>query len=229
MTQQRMAKSHGRLLSISAGVILLSVLATIGCDQIDASKTLVETALSEIGTAAQLGEPANADADMESIGPDGAKRIYYQFVDDSGHVQFVERIADVPVAWREQVGFVEMSQPPPLTPQAARRSWEVSSQRTAQILATNSAVTTSAGPGRTQQEEVILYYATWCGYCKQAKSHLDSADVEYDLRNVDNDSIKSELRAKTGRTGIPVLDFSGEILRGYSSEQYDKAIRTIRG
>jgi glutaredoxin len=229
MNQQRMSQSPERVFSIGAGVILLSAIATLGCDQIEASKTFVDSALSEISSAAPFDEPANADPDMESIGPDGAKRIYYQFVDDSGHVQFVERIADVPIAWREQVGFVEMSQPPPLTPQAARRSWKVSTERAAQILAANSSVTTRTGPRRTQREEVILYYATWCGYCKQAKSHLDRAGVEYDLRNVDNDSIKSELREKTGRTGIPVLDFSGEILRGYSAPQYEKAIRTIRG
>ena len=32
-----------------------------------------------------------------------------------------------------------------------------------------------------------------------------------------------------GRAGIPVLDYSGEILRGYSARHYDEAIRAIRG
>jgi len=132
----------------------------------------------------------------------------------------------VPVAWREQVGFVEMSQPPPLTPLAARRSWKVSVQRTAEILAANVPASSAR---RTQREDVLLYYADWCGYCKKAKAHLDSAGVDYDLRNVDNDSVKTELREKTGRTGISVLDFSGEILRGYSVKHYDEAIRSIRG
>jgi len=219
--------------AVGVGLFLLAVaLPFLGCDQIEASKILVEDALSDLGSSQSPKSRGDADPDMESIGPDGTNRIYYQFVDDSGQVQFVERISDVPVAWRKQVGFVEMSQPPPLTPLAARRSWQVSSARTAQILAANALAPSAASatsPRRTQREEVILYYASWCGYCKKAKSHLDSAGVEYDLRNVDNDSIKRELRDKTGRTGIPVLDFSGEILRGYSSEQYEKAIRTIRG
>lgn len=230
MKDRGMTKPSERGFSVGAILILLAMASSIvGCDQIDASKTLVESALSEMSTLPSSQASTAGDPDMESIGPDGALRIYYQFVDDSGQVQFVERISDVPVAWREQVGYVEMSQPPPLTPLAARRSWQVSSVRTAQILAANAAATPAAGPRRSQREEVILYYATWCGYCKQAKSHLDAAGVEYDLRNVDNDSVKSELREKTGRTGIPVLDFSGEILRGYSSDQYDKAIRTLRG
>ncbi len=209
-------------------VALAMMIAVVsGCDQIDAEPVanlaeLVETADEP---------PATVDPDVESVGPDGAMRIYYQFVDSSGRVQFVERITDVPEAWRDQVGFVEMNQPPPLTPQAARRSWQVSSTRTAQILAENSAANSTHGasaPRKQQREEVILYYATWCGYCKQAKAHLDREGVEYDLRNVDNGAIKSELKEKTGRTGIPVLDFSGEILRGYSKGQYEKVIRTLR-
>ena len=216
-------KTRGTL----AVVLAMLIAAVAGCDQIEAKPV------------ANLAEPVeevderalSIDPDVESVGPDDAMRVYYQFVDSSGRVQFVERITDVPEAWRAQVGFVEMNQPPPLTPQAARRSWQVSSTRTAQILAENSAAnpTNGASPHRKQQrEDVILYYATWCGYCKQAKAHLDREGVEYDLRNIDNGAIKSELKEKTGRTGIPVLDFSGEILRGYSKGQYEKVIRTLR-
>jgi len=210
-----------------AVVVALVMIAVIGCDQIDAKPIANQVE----GAGSEREAPAAVDPDVESIGPDGAMRIYYQFVDSSGRVQFVERITDVPEAWRAQVGFVEMNQPPPLTPQAARRSWQVSSERTAAILAAKAAANrtnTDPSGGTPQREEVILYYATWCGYCKQAKAHLDREGVGYDLRNIDNPAIKSELKAKTGRTGIPVLDFSGEILRGYSEGQYTKVIRTIR-
>jgi glutaredoxin len=226
LNDQRVSKMPGRMLLISAGLLMLSIL---GCDQIEASKALVENTLSEFDETATAEQTAAGDPDMDSIGPDGAMRIYYQFVDGSGQVQFVERITDVPVAWREQVGFVEMSQPPPLTPLAARRSWRLSSERTSQILAANASATSVSSSGRAQTEDVILYFATWCGYCKQAKAHLERAGVEYDLRDVDNGWIKEELLEKTGRSGIPVLDFSGEILRGYSAERYDKVISTIRG
>lgn len=207
---------------VALNLLLLSVL---GCDQISASPILSKSGLTATAQDGADTDLARADPNMESIGPDGAMRIYYQFVDTSGRVQFVERISEVPEAWRAQVGFVEMSQPPPLTPMAARRSWQISSERTAQILAGRSTALPASG---TQREDVILYFASWCGYCKQAQAHLDREGVDYDLRNVDNDAVKNELREKTGRTGIPVLDFSGEILRGYSADQYTKAIRSIR-
>ncbi|HIF94152.1 MAG: glutaredoxin family protein [Myxococcales bacterium] len=211
-----------------AAVLTLLILMISGCDQIEASQILSRAGLVETVNDPSEADLAMIDPDMQSVGPDGAMRIYYQFVDRSGRVQFVERITDVPVAWRAQVGFVEMNQPPPLTPLAARRSWQVSSTRTAQILAGNAAASPTPTGRRTQRQDVILYYASWCGYCKQAKAHLDREGVDYDLRNVDNAEIKNELKQKTGRTGIPVLDFSGEILRGYSADQYSQVIRTIR-
>ncbi len=234
--------NHWQLKNPLRGALLiaacLSLLSTFGCDRVDATKILAKAGLADANEDSELStlRPSGAtNSDlvgkptMESIGPDGAQRIYYQFVDNSGRVQFVERLSDVPVAWRDQVGFVEMSVPPPLTPLEARRSWQVSSERTAQILASNAATLPAPGARRTQREDVILYFANWCGYCKQAQAHLDHEGVVYDLRNIDNIDIKSELKEKTGRTGIPVLDFSGEILRGYSAPRYDDAIRTIRG
>ncbi len=212
----------------------LLILSTLACDRVDASNIRPQSARaasdieSDTETASETRR-SSRDPNMESIGPEGAQRIYYQFVDDSRQVQFVERLSDVPTAWLGQVGFVEMSQPPPLTPMAARRSWQVSSDRAAQILASNGTQTFATGPGRRQRDEVILYFASWCGYCKKAQAHLDREGVDYELRNVDNDSVSRELQEKTGRGGIPVLDFSGEILRGYSPDRYDEAIRSIRG
>jgi glutaredoxin len=216
---------------MKAGLGLL-LLGALGCDGLDLPVALsAPTASADPGQAGD-GTAAGGDSrspDMKSIGPEAAKRVYYQFVDDRGRVQFVERLSDVPAAWREQVGYVEMSQPPPLTPQEARKTWQVSTSRATEILLASATTALIAGGNRAQHEDVILYSATWCGYCTKARAHLDSEGIGYELRDVDNDVFSRELREKTGRGGIPVLDFSGEILRGYSSDAYDKAIRTIRG
>jgi len=224
-------------------VFLTAVLALLlGCDNFDptslmpsdSSSTAAGRAADFVIEAATQGSERVSDAvrpsrsgdpDMQSIGPGGSQRIYYQFVDDRGRVQFVERLGDVPEAWRDRVGYVEMSQPPPLTPLEARRSWKLSAGRTAEILLA------SAGPNsrRRQSADVVLYSADWCGYCTKARAHLDRSGVDYEIRDVDIESVAQELREKTGRGGVPVLDFSGEILRGYSSEQYDRAIRSIQG
>jgi glutaredoxin len=216
---------------IPIGLGLLLLMGT-GCDGLDLPVALsapTDPADSSKVSPGTSGAGSSRSPDMESIGPEAAKRIYYQFIDDGGRVQFVERLSDVPAAWREQVGYVEMSQPPPLTPQEARKTWQVSTSRATEIMLASATTASSAGGNRAQREDVILYSATWCGYCTKARAHLDSEGIDYELRDVDNDAIGRELREKTGRGGVPVLDFSGEILRGYSSDAYDKAIRTIRG
>lgn len=226
MHGRRLTQSPCWLMAVGLGLLLLGA---PGCDGLDPSLVVSATANSGETRKMAIKATDSRSPDMESIGPEGAQRIYYQFIDDRGRVQFVERLSDVPAAWREQVGYVEMSQPPPLTPQEARKTWRISSNRATEILLASASTASRTGDVRRQREDVILYFATWCGYCTKARAHLDAAGVQYELRDVDNDAVGRELREKTGRGGIPVLDFSGEILRGYSSGAYDKAIRTIRG
>jgi len=217
----------------SAAAFLAAALACLsGCD----GSQVVGQVMAAIGGEGVASPDADSDAgwrdpEIESVGPDAAMRVYYQFVDDGGRVQFVERLSAVPEAWRDRVGYVEMSQPPPLTPEAARRSWSLSARRTAEIMA-GAAGSARAGTSVARAaggSQVVLYYADWCGYCRKAKSHLDGAGVDYEIRDVDVPATKQELREKTGRSGIPVLDMSGEILRGYSEAAYDRAVATIRG
>ena len=225
MDARRLVQPTRWTLAIALG---LTWLVTTACDGLDPS-----IALPSSTTASEKAEgvpvaASGRDPDMQSIGPDAAQRIYYQFVDDTGNVQFVERLSDVPIAWREQVGYVEMNHPPPLTPEDARKTWRVSADRATEIMLAATNRTLSDPNVQDQAGDVVLYSATWCGYCTKARAHLDDARIQYELRDVDNQAVGRELREKTGRGGVPVLDFSGEILRGYNSDQYDRAIQSIR-
>jgi glutaredoxin len=69
--------------------------------------------------------------------------------------------------------------------------------------------------------EVLLFSATWCGYCKQAKSYLASKQVAY--REIDIDS-KQGLAAYAqagGRSGVPLLVVNGQRVSGFSAAAYD--------
>jgi glutaredoxin len=149
----------------------------------------------------------SAGSGVASLGPDKESRIYYQFVDERGRVRFVERLQDVPERLRANAGFVEMSSPPPLTPADARATMTGRMKNTRE--------TQAARP------EVLLYYADWCGYCRKAKAHLNRRGVPYRIRDIDVSSVKKELVAKTGRSGVPVMDIDGRILQGYRGASYD--------
>jgi len=156
---------------------------------------------------------APTDSDLTSIGPEGETRIFYQFVDEQRRVRFVERLEDVPARWRDRVGYVELAEPPPLSPAEARRA--------------SRADATAGNDPRATTRSVVLYSADWCGYCRKAKRHLEDRGVPYELRDVDIPAAKEELLARTGGKGIPVLDLDGRILRGYSPGSYDDLLDSV--
>ena len=171
-------------------------------------------------------EEARRKAGGVSLGPDHAKRLYYQFIDARGRVAFVERLDEVPAQWRSRVGFVEMDSPPPLSPAMAEQTRERNYASTAGLRpAASGGQRVAARAPRTQ---IILYSADWCGWCKKAKQHLDDAGVDYEIRDIDIPANLDDLVAKTGQKGIPVLDVDGRVVTGFSPGQYDQLIRQAR-
>lgn len=237
---RRLSPSKKISSTISAAVAVLlcsaSLGISLGCD--DPVATL-QRAIDEGKKAAAAGsqsardtaggedfsddEAARQAAGGVSLGPDHAKRLYYQFVDARGRVAFVERLGDVPAQWRDRVGFVEMDSAPPLSPAMAEqtrdRRYAASADRLRQP---------AARPGVRVPARIVLYSATWCGWCKKAKRHLDAQGVDYEIRDIDNPANLDELVAKTGQKGIPVLDVGGKVVTGYSPDQYDRLIREAR-
>ena len=180
--------------------ILVLCAATLGCD-----------AVSELRDR-WLPATAERPEGWQSLEGDAAtQRLYYQFVDASRRVRFVERLDDVPEAQRATVGFVRMSVPPPLSPGDAARA------RRAQA----AGGTVAAATGATR---IVLYSAEWCGACRKAKRHLDRRGIAYEVRDVDQRQHAEELLGKTGARAIPVLDVDGRMLTGFSAESYDQIL-----
>jgi glutaredoxin len=214
------------------------VLAALGllfaaCNRVESSPGEAASAASSSAS----GEPAEVDVEtasapppgsgLTSLGPDAETRIYYQYIDARGSVRFAERLDDVPEAWRDKVGYLELDSPPPMTPADAQR---VRDERYARANPRASSGSSSGDAGRAMDRfgpKVVLYYADWCGYCKRAKAHLDRQGVEYELRDVDNPHIKQELFAKTGGGGIPVIEIDGRIMKGYNAQRLDEMLDEI--
>lgn len=78
--------------------------------------------------------------------------------------------------------------------------------------------------------KVIMYLTTWCGYCRKAREYLKLLGInltEYDIEN--NKAGKAEMKEKTGgRSGVPVIDIEGVIIRGFAPEEIKAAIENKR-
>lgn len=71
--------------------------------------------------------------------------------------------------------------------------------------------------------EVVMYGTPHCGYCKQARAHLQARGIPYLEKDVSsNAQAESEWRALGGR-GVPLTIMGSQKLTGFSAASFDKA------
>jgi glutaredoxin len=148
--------------------------------------------------------------------PNGSiKDVYYQYVDDSGSVHFVQNIEEVPARWRDRAGRIEVERsvmPPSRGRPAATR-------RTARARPADEPFAYQPDP------EVVVYTTSWCGWCRKTLAFLDERGVRYVNKDIEaSDWHRDELISKTGRTSVPVVEIDGEIIRGYNAQRMEELL-----
>lgn len=69
-----------------------------------------------------------------------------------------------------------------------------------------------------EQPTVRLFTTSWCGWCRKSRALLTELGVRFEDRDVENDpaaSREQERLAGPG-AGVPVIEFAGDVLVGYS-------------
>lgn len=84
--------------------------------------------------------------------------------------------------------------------------------------------------GHTDRPPVILYATSWCGYCRKARALLKDLDIEFVEKDIERDRVAAREMAQKagGRSGVPVLDIGGHIVRGYSDRQIRRLVKDLQ-
>ena len=82
----------------------------------------------------------------------------------------------------------------------------------------------------SDEPKITLYMTSWCGYCRKAGKLLEELDADFAAKDIEKDpEAAREFAAKSGgRGGVPLIDFDGEIVRGYKEQVIRQQVHELR-
>lgn len=90
-----------------------------------------------------------------------------------------------------------------------------------------------AAPAAAPQDldaDVIIYGASWCGACRSTAAFLRERGIAFVERDIEREPaarqamMRAASAAGVSPTGIPVIDFRGEIITGFNRSALEQAI-----
>jgi len=73
---------------------------------------------------------------------------------------------------------------------------------------------------------VIVYSTDTCPFCKMAEDFLSQNKIKFKHINVGSDQKGlAEMVAKSGQTGVPVIDIGGKIIVGFNEPAIRAALK----
>ena len=160
------------------------------------------------------GPQAGAEALHATDGADGGatgsgKSVFYQWTDERGVVRFARSLAEVPAAWRERAGQIEVDadafRPKTAPARGASRP---------------AAARVAAAETQPRFHDVTVYTAPWCGWCRKTLAWLDAREIDYVNKDIEADADHAaELVEKSGGRSIPFVEIDGTQIRGFNPRE----------
>ena len=175
-----------------------------------------------------------------ALGPD-ATGLLLVWYDEQGKPHTAQSVSDVPEASRARVRVDSLDVPPDKRLDPAfvyvadlqkQRSGGYDVRKVARDAFERSVVKSKAKESlaASVDHDVIVYGASWCGACKQAKRFLTSKGVDFVEKDIEKEpAARSEMLEKAraqgvSTAGIPVLDVRGTMVGGFDPRTVERLL-----
>ena len=94
------------------------------------------------------------------------------------------------------------------------------------IMPTRTALSAEQLAANTLPGDVVMYSATWCPYCSQAKSWMGQYGFKPQICEIDQDSdCAAQLKALDPKAGVPYLIVKGHHMKnGFDTDEFKAAL-----
>lgn len=156
---------------------------------------------------------------LVAFSPAGAEM--YQWVDGNGVVTFKD--TPPPVSGKRSKVKVykdsDFAPAPPDQPLPAPRS----------LKGTPVPSPQSSTPKKDRFTGTVEMYVTdWCGYCKKARSYMDSKGISYVAYDIEKDSSARQRHKELGGRGVPLIIIGSNKMSGFSPETLEYYLNNSR-
>jgi glutaredoxin len=129
--------------------------------------------------------------------------------------------------WVDDNGTMHFSSSPPEKGKAEKVNVQVNSFSSYPSKKGSASSRFKFDPGlitkrKGSSKDVVMYSASWCGYCKQARRYFRQKNIAFDEYDVEKSSKgKTDFR-KLGGNGVPLILVGNKRMSGFSVAGFEK-------
>ncbi|NHO88946.1 DUF4124 domain-containing protein [Pseudoteredinibacter isoporae] len=69
---------------------------------------------------------------------------------------------------------------------------------------------------KKRTEKVVMYSASWCGYCKKARKYFVANNIPFIEYDIEKNKKANREHKRMGATGVPVILYGNKRMNGFS-------------
>jgi len=76
------------------------------------------------------------------------------------------------------------------------------------------------------KKAVVMYSASWCGICRQARAYFEGQGIDYNEYDVDTNARGKRDFARLGGRGVPIILVGDQRMDGFSKARFERLYST---